>query len=472
MTTFCDLIHNKYIITTSTFHMLYHNEITYVSNTNDMLQRILYSVFINELKTNPTRCTEVKYEYVKNILTNPFYIKEHKMDFISKFQHIQRLYRVLSNFAYKYKWKRAKYAIKHDLLMNELSPDQYFVLPLLHNGKKYLFTKSDLTNIIETALTNSPYIYAEPLPVKNPYNNLIFGKSHLYTIYFFMKQGGFIFSRIFHEYFMCNFNLKYFRDNNETMIRKIYINKMVNTNDTTKLKADIKIMLRRYNSNQKNPNMVITVNPDFPSNILIDAMRPYLHLYYTFLHSLSIVEKNMATQELVFRLRKFKTKYPSFGRKCIKLSQSIMRTKPFGETIYHSSYDKLVIQPFHKNFHTSHTEIIEDEYDEEKENTPSFSNIGFSIGSIIGTRNQTPILSTEDDEDDEDDDTLFNDDTEDEDVNDDVDGVSESDIENTTTSTINMSIDSPVIGDNHTSATGDVLFDFQTGRLSNDENNA
>ena len=89
---------------------------------------------------------------------------------------------------------------------------------------KYLFTKSDLTKIIENALINSPYIYAEPLPIRNPYNNS-FWKIHLYNIYFFMKHG-FILPRIFHQYFIHNFHLKVFRDNTECMIREMHIKTM------------------------------------------------------------------------------------------------------------------------------------------------------------------------------------------------------------------------------------------------------
>jgi hypothetical protein len=112
---------------------------------------VLYSIFISIYVHARANYVKTKYAYIKNTFDNPFYRPECKAEFINKFCDAQRHYQALCKLAYKWKWNRATYAIKHDLLLNPIEPGQYFVLPLLHSGKKYLFTKSDLTNIVETA---------------------------------------------------------------------------------------------------------------------------------------------------------------------------------------------------------------------------------------------------------------------------------------------------------------------------------
>jgi hypothetical protein len=332
---------------------------------------VLYSIFISIYLHARANYVSTKYTYIKNTVDNPFYKAEQKTEFIKIFQGAQRHYQALCKFAYKWKWNRATYAIKHDLLLNPIEPGQYFVLPLLHSGKKYLFTKSDLTNIVETALTHSPYIYAEPLPIKNPYNNLVFDKSHLYTIYFFMKHRMFTLPTVFHQYFLHNFHLKLFRDNNEALIRKMHINSMIKTNNTTIRRRDITTMIRQYNDHCVSTTKKIYIDPDFPNDVLFRAMTPYLHLFYTSTYALDIAEKGSAMNNLRYQLSRFHKISPTFGRKFIKMRFGKLRSLPL-EYVYDIRYAQYVTLPFSKNYDTCHTTIIEDNLDEEKESGISF----------------------------------------------------------------------------------------------------
>ena len=382
MTTFCDIIYRKYILTDSkhveflTFDYIASPQY-FTANLPRGLDRcgdiihVLYSIFISIYVHARANYVNAKYAYIKNTLNNPFYSPDYKAEFIHKFCDAQRHYQALCKFAYKWKWNRATYTIKHDLLLNPIEPGQYFVLPLLHAGKKYLFTKSDLTNIVETALTNSPYIYSEPLPIKNPYNNLVFDKSHLYTIYFFMKHRTFTLPTVFHQYFLHNFHLKLFRDNNEALIRKMHINSMIKTNNTTIRRRDINTMIRQYNDSCVSTSKKIYIDPDFPNDILFRAMTPYLHLFYTSTYALDIAEKGSAMNNLRYQLSRFHKISPTFGRKFIKMRFGKNRLLPL-EYVYDMRYAQYVTLPFSKNYDTCHTTIIEDNPDEEKESGISF----------------------------------------------------------------------------------------------------
>ena len=421
MTTFCDIIYRKYILTDEQpVEFLTFDYITSAQYFTANLPRgsnrcgdiiyVLYSIFISIYVHARTNYVSTKYAYIKNTFNNPFYSTEYKAEFIHKFCDAQRHYQALCKFAYKWKWNRATYTIKHDLLLNPIEPHQYFVLPLLHAGKKYLFTKSDLTNIVETALTNSPYIYAEPLPIKNPYNNLVFDKSHLYTIYFFMKHRMFTLPTVFHQYFLYNFHLKLFRDNNEALIRKMHISSMIKTNNTTILRRDINTMIRQYNDHCISTTKKISIDPDFPSDVLFRAMTPYLHLFYTSTYALDIAEKSSAMNNLKYQLDRFHKISPTFGRKFIQMGFKKTKLLPL-EYVYDMRYAQYVTLPFSKNYDTCHTTIIEDNPDEEKDS-------GMSFYPMLPHTTLIPHVDDDDDDDDDDDENNnINDDDDDDDDN-------------------------------------------------------
>lgn len=294
-----------------------------------------------------------KFQNFKDIINNNFYNKEQKTIFIQLFQNAQKKYKQFCKLAYLWKWKKSTCNITHDLYMRPITSEKYYILPILHYGVKYIFSKNDLINIINNSLAHSPDVYAEPLSIKNPYNNLPFEKSILYNIYFFIKKNLFTLPPIFHEYFICNFHLKIFRDNNECLIRNIYIEKLLN-NNKIQLVNNINSMINLYNEN-KHHSMIINIDTDFPDDILIKAMKPYLKLFYTTNYSLDIIEKNKSANNLNYYLYQFKKKHNNFGRKIIKFTNN-------NKTIvtFNTEYTNLIVKSYYQNYSNCHKEIIED----------------------------------------------------------------------------------------------------------------
>ena len=145
--------------------------------------RLLFQMLTSQIKDN-----KHKYKCFFELL-NSFLIQNNKEDqtvFREIFFKIQRIYYVLNRFAYKYKFNKAKIIVNTDMCLNELTEGTTNVISIIQDKSKYLFNIRDLINIVETALTSSNNFFIQPKCVKNPYNNVPFGKSILYYIYFFL----------------------------------------------------------------------------------------------------------------------------------------------------------------------------------------------------------------------------------------------------------------------------------------------
>ena len=228
-----------------------------------------------------------------------------------------------------------------------------------------------------------------------------------------MKHRMFTLPTVFHQYFLHNFHLKLFRDNNEALIRKMHISSMIKTNNTTIRRRDINTMIRQYNDSCVSTAKKIYIDPDFPNDILFRAMTPYLHLFYTSTYALDIAEKGSAMNNLRYQLSRFHKISPTFGRKFIKMRFGKARSQPL-EYVYDMRYAQYVTLPFSKNYDTCHTTIIEDNPDEEKESGMSFYPM-LPHSTLIPHRD-------EDDDDDIDDDDMNNNANGDDDDDDNVNG--------------------------------------------------
>jgi hypothetical protein len=258
-----------------------------ISIENDLVSRMI-KIFFHLFLVGPVQYSiQTKFSYFKKTIDNIFMNKKTREEFILKFCKIQRNYWALNRFVYNYKLRKAHFRVKTDLILNPIHESQHNVITIIHNNSKYLFTVGDLKNIIESALSNSPFLFSTPLAPKNPYNNIPFDKATLYKIYFFMKKGNFVLSNLFHNYFLCNFNLTRFRNENEVIIRKKHIDNYCNNTDIDELYHDGIEMIKMNKFTKR-----LKIDDEFPKKQFVDIMRPYLAIYYTKLFSLDISERN------------------------------------------------------------------------------------------------------------------------------------------------------------------------------------
>jgi hypothetical protein len=308
---------------------LNNNIFSYNYDKNDKvagIHKIFFYGLINNKKTN---LYKNKIGFLNETINNFYLSKKDKErnEFIGYFSKIQRTYHILNRFCFIYKIKKAKQIVDTDLQLNEISIGQKNVISVYHNNYNYLFKIQDLLKIIYTSLTNTYMFFCEPITIKNPYNNLPFEKSILYYIYFYLITNTYI-GYIKHEHIdlflkfkQCNFNMTKFVDSYEYILRENAIRNYITNSTKIQIKDDILKMIKEYNVCYQ--KYMIDISSEFPTDILIKIMSPYLHLYLTAYYSLVPKNKSDAKYRLSRKLKEFQKFNPSFGRKVIVFKNKI-----------------------------------------------------------------------------------------------------------------------------------------------------
>ena len=265
------------------------------------------------------RYPKVKMIVLNDILNNSFINDEQKEEILNIFTRCQRTYNAFSRLAFIYRVRKAQTRITTDLCLNPIDTSKNNVIQIYQNKSKYLFIIQDLINIIETSLANSTDFFVDPLPIKNPYNNVHFSIAILYNIYYFIKSKNYIIPKLFHLYFLENFNLKKFAINNEGVIREISIKNYIFNTPHAFLFNNI---LRMLNSNYFTRKL--NISPEFPKEELVNILRPYLYLEHISRLSLNIDKRHEAQILLKERLEDFYSYNPQFGRKHINPIKNLL----------------------------------------------------------------------------------------------------------------------------------------------------
>lgn len=272
-------------------------------------------------------------------------------EFISLYCKVQKTYNLLNRAVYKYKFRRAKIMADTDLQMNPIEINQPNVMCIYQNGFKYLFKIDELMKLIYVSLTGCYNFFCEPITIKNPYNNVPFGKSVLYNIYLYLMENvkiGYIKNAhmdLFLKFKDCNFNMTKFINTNEHILRE-YIFKNYITNSTKhEISRLIMEMIRTFNLKRVSIRNKITINSEFPTDELIRIMKPYLILYLDSIFSLIPTVKYESERLCYKKLNDFHSFNPNFGKKIIVL-KDVYRNGKFIKTKSHMTFNNR-----HKKFH-------------------------------------------------------------------------------------------------------------------------
>jgi len=253
-----------------------------------------------------------KFNCANAVITNIFVSESQVNEFLETFSKIQRVYYGFAKLAQLYKFKKATVQVTTDLCMNDLNPKNSNVFILHQNNSKYFFSIKDLTNMLNRNLSNCIDFAPEPLITKNPYSNLMLSDADLYNIYFFMRWNNRIIPELFQGYFMSNFNMKNFRYNYEFSIINTNIKNYIYNAHHDTLYPIFEDMF----SECKHITKKIHIDEEFPKDRLMNIMKPYLHLYYIWIHATNGTYKQCSAEYALKRkLRLFVNFNKQFGRK-------------------------------------------------------------------------------------------------------------------------------------------------------------
>ena len=368
----------------TTFQLII-NKILKIENNNfftniegvDSTIRWFFS-FDMSIKNESIPLYKSKFELFKKGI-NSFMIKGNKEeDFLSYFNRIQRVYHTLNRFTYKYKFKKSPIVVDTDMTLNELQENEKNVICIYQESSRYLFKIYDLLKIINMSLINPQGFFSNPLCIKNPYNNLPFGKNILYYIYYFIKEktniaSNITYTELFFKFHDCTFCLTTFLSKYEYLLREKIIENYVKNTPSDTIYKNIMIMLRVYN--QENNKKRITIDEKFPKNKIIKIFKPYLILYMNSSLSLIPSQKYKASCDLEKKLKRFQKFNPLFGRGKIMLKKMICKNgkvKVFKDEIIFNDehinfyeYDNDIFLKDHLSYnHTHYTNNMGDETDE------------------------------------------------------------------------------------------------------------
>jgi hypothetical protein len=297
-----DLIINKLInFDNNIFSINYDN-----SDKIDGILKIFLKCICSDINSNKS-----KFNNLNEIMNNFYFsIKINKRDeFFDLFCKIQKVYHILNNFIISYKYKKSKLIINTDLQLNEIKITDPDVICIYHINSRYLFKIGELLRLIYTSLTNGNNFFSEPITIKNPYNNIPFGKSVLYHIYIYLVSNTKINNinlrhlDIFYKFKECNFNLTKFVNDFEHLLREYIIENYINNSTNKNLKDIIFRIISDFNYKFKNIKKHISISNEFPDKDLIRIFKPYIHLKLLSLYSLIKQKKYESEKSAIEKLK-------------------------------------------------------------------------------------------------------------------------------------------------------------------------
>ena len=327
----------------------------FLENEKEIMNREFIRCIINKTLKKENQLIEIVFnfynkkqslfELLTTTLDNIFFSLEQKDNFFRVFSVFKKYINAFSRFKYLIKYKRARTYNTTDLFGDTFTKNS---LVIFENNTKYVFQLRELMNIMNSALTNSCHFFSDPKSCKNPYTNIPFKKSSLYNIYFAIKNSSFIMPILIQQYFLSNFDITDYGDENEYIIRNHYLESYTNNINSENIRPLIRIMFEECRIHGP------PIDRDFPNDRLLEIMRPYLQLYYKAKYSMLYSKQLQYMNKLKLKLREFMEFNSKFGRKKmllkpVKLSMKKINDKIVFDDSHVSFYENISINDFMKS---------------------------------------------------------------------------------------------------------------------------
>ena len=268
--------------------------------------------YINENKCNNIKeFVRLKFQGIKYIIDNVFFSENTKNKNVYMIGKANRINSAFTKLAIQYKIKRTKPKIETDLILMPLSIYDKSTISIVENNSVYLFKNLDILKLINESLTQTDNFFINSKFPCNPYTNLPFTYSTLYNFYFLLKNSYLPFSNLFHEFFLCNFNIPKFTLFNEFIIREYSFKQFIKNEFIDKQITEIKFMLKENSWSKK-----WVIHKDFPHKDLLTIFKPILIYYLRCQYGNNDCSLYYESKEkLRYYLEQMYKHNPCFGRK-------------------------------------------------------------------------------------------------------------------------------------------------------------
>jgi hypothetical protein len=256
----------------------------------------LYMYYLYSLETNKA----THYSFLNK---NIFIPDKQKEMILHLYNEVTTTYRRIRKCIWKYWESKLAPCNSVDLSFtpfSEYSSNQYF--QVMDGRKKYLFTHTELYNIIESSLTNAdPNLIANPLSIKNPYTGTIFTKPLLYHIYFSLKHVPLFFI----HYMKVNFELTTFLLENECGLRQYNIHKKIKNLKLHEINTEIRYMIVDM--------YAFILDIDIADDVIlfdcnVSVSRELLTHYYNYSYSLNPYQRLCECKTLIQKIKNMANK--------------------------------------------------------------------------------------------------------------------------------------------------------------------
>ena len=241
-------------------------------NTKDInLDRVLRFILIESISNGGNKFIMLK----KLILDNKFLKETDITCAVDCFCNAQRVFHSLMRMCRKVNYRYSRtYDYNLDMAMIPLSQYKpHLVITLLENNTKYNFKLGDMITLIHKRLCNSNNFFPEPLDIVNPYTNVPLSYSSLYKLYFAIKMSNFTMPTLFHQLFLCQFDLGQFLDFNECIIKENIITEATHNSTQRQKNKRLSAMMYFYRNHFSYKNFLDN------HNVVLEKVS-HLHIHY------------------------------------------------------------------------------------------------------------------------------------------------------------------------------------------------
>jgi hypothetical protein len=190
----------------------------------------------------------------------------------------------------------------------------------MEHNTLYWFRIADLVRIMDTAMLNVDHdMFANPLPIRNPYTNLCFSTHNLYNVYFAATTQYQTLPVSIQLLFREEFEVDRAFETWESTFRDLSIRAYAKHMDGDACVFHIYQMLEKYDTDVF---MRINIADDFPEHVLVATFRSFMYAYLVSEYGYNPDQTQRCFAETGMRIYRFRQTNPRFGRK-IRLSGSV-----------------------------------------------------------------------------------------------------------------------------------------------------